>query len=337
MIKNINNYDDLNNYIKQIKEEYEKEYNECFCVEQTKEEEQLQQILLARYGYKLQELDQLQDQIDYEEEDTIAYKKLKEKIKLKQKDIANSFIWIRLANNELMINSKGEQVKKGFDKPFNIRLIEPLQKDICPLWYILSRLSKLNFNTYITPAIFSLGKGEDHFRRKQINAKSIQSIILDFDYKTQEEKALFNKLKNNQEKLIEHFTKTKGTINPRTLIPNRIMCSGRGFQVEYFLDKPFYLTQKGQDMYKDFIKSIIAKQGSDNACSDCSRYFRLDFSLNVKEEIIPTTTYYLDFKNKHSITKLDSILGECVVIDKNYKREIENLNKNKQLNKLIKR
>ena len=321
--KTINNFKDLNNYIKEIREEWK---NWTFD-KQTEEEVALEEILYQRYVYKLNELEELEYYID--DESTEAEK---HKLEIMKRDVANSFVWVRLANNEnlidekgqIIINDRGEPIKKGFDKPFNIKLVNPSDKKTCPLWFILSRLAKLNFNVYLTPAIFRLGKGEQHFRRLQSNTKSIQSIILDFDYKTDEEKTLFNNLKSSStEKIIEHFT-VKNVIRQfshkkqyyeyveKAIKPNRIMCSGRGFQVEYFLDKPFILTDKGQETFKEVLKGIINKQGSDTACSDTSRYFRLDYSLNVKEQIIPTTTYHLDLE-AYSIEELDRFLGNNTI------------------------
>ena len=326
MQKTINNFTDFNNYLKEIREEWKK----WTFDKQTEEEIDLERILIKRYSHKLDELEELEDHID-DDEPTEAEK---HKLEIMKRDIANSFVWVRLANNEnlidekgqIIINDRGEPIKKGFDKPFNIKLINPSDEKTCPLWFILSRLAKLNFNIYITPAIFRLGKGEQHFRRLQVNTKSIQSIILDFDYKTEEEKTFFNNLKSSStEKIIEHFTfryKKHNKYNKdieKTIIPNRIMCSGRGFQVEFFLDKPFILTDKGQETFKEVLKGIINKQGSDTACSDSSRYFRLDYSLNVKEQIIPTITYHLD-EETHTIEELDSILGNNIIRNKKSER-----------------
>lgn len=326
MQKTINNFTDLNKFIKKIREEWKK----WTFDKQTEEEIDLERILIRRYSHKLDELEELEDHID-DDEPTEAEK---HKLEIMKRDIANSFVWVRLANNEnlidekgqIIINDRGEPIKKGFDKPFNIKLISPSDKKTCPLWFILSRLAKLNFNVYLTPAIFRLGKGEQHFRRLQANTKSIQSIILDFDYKTEEEKTFFNNLKSSStEKIIEHFTfryKKNNKYNKdieKTITPNRIMCSGRGFQVEFFLDKPFILTDKGQETFKEVLKGIISKQGSDTACSDTSRYFRLDYSLNVKEQIIPTITYHLD-EETHTIEELDLFLGNNIIRSKKTER-----------------
>lgn len=338
----INNYDDLDNYIEEIRKEWKQIYKKYI---KSDEEKNIQMILEKRYSYKLGELENAENGFDFIDKNDSQYKDLKEHCKKLRDDIKNSCIFIRLTNNETQLDNDNNVIldkdnkpkKKGFDKNFPITLLKPSRKSTCPLWFIISRLSKLNFNMYISPALYKKGaRGSDSFnRRRKENCKSIQSIILDFDFKSEEHKELFEKLKNDENYLKEFFTFRKSN---KEIFPNRILMSGNGFHIEFFLDKYFILNSKGQEVFQDIIKGIIENVSSDTACSDCCRYFRQDYSLNVKdEEPKATKTIYLDFKKVYSINQLDYVLGKSIISDRRYKREMKTFKEQQEKKERLKR
>lgn len=182
---------------------------------------------------------------------------------------------------------------------FSIKKILPKRKETTPLYYIFSRLSKLeDMNFFICPNIFQLSNKSFSLIEGNIFASNVIYIDIDDFSNTDLSKPIYNCTEDE----IDDFLYRNYSIL-KELTPSFFLMSGRGLHLYYLLDETKNLYgqkyyNKNKKMQKEIITNLISILGGDKKCTNLNRLMRFPFSINQKYNI-PTRMYYKE-TNRYS-------------------------------------
>lgn len=175
---------------------------------------------------------------------------------------------------------------------FSIKKILPKRKETTPLYYIFSRLSKLeDMNFFICPNIFQLSNKSFSLIEGNIFASNVIYIDIDDFSNTDLSKPIYN---CTEDEIDDFLYRNYSILNE--IKPNFYLMSGRGLHL-YFLiknTKNLYSQKyynKDKRTQKEIITKLISILGGDKKCTNLNRVMRFPFSINQKYNI-PTRMYY---------------------------------------------
>lgn len=201
----------------------------------------------------------------------------------------------------------------AYTKQFMVQKLKPKRKSVTPLWFLLYRLAitNENYNMFICPNIFFIGK--DAFSFSEVNIIASNCYFIDID-NFETKKPVYNCTAEEIKRLL-----TNRFPCYKELKPKYILMSGRGLHLYFILEHTENIpasNAKFREWHKNVTKRIIQLYDGDAVCYNLNRNMRVPYSFNRKINI-QTRLYRCQQRQEYSIRTLEEVIRKYLIVTVN--------------------